>query len=575
MKRSKSKAKVLIIILLAAAAAGGFYFYAQLSNGGVVLEVKVPDGEVEIGTPFDVEVIFTNNTGNTLGNVRLSFNFTKDLVSREDGSSSIETRELGEISDGRVHRETFQVVAIPSQDPDYKTSVTALYAPVALVAEFKKSKEVDVRVKKPDYGLDLQVPARVFSGEEFNIKASYERDDEVPKLAEFEVHIDYPQDFKVVSSNPEETDMASDGVRFRNIDKDEDEGEVSVRGKVELPDSTNFSVIARLVMRIFGEEHTFVSETKNVIVEPSPLTFQVLLGDREEIVRPGEEIIYVLLYRNNTSVDLQDVIVRAQLIGDMFDTDTLETDARFSSFNNTLTWDSRNFDELEKLGAGQDGQLSFKIKVRERHPIRKLNDKDFTLVVDARIESPTVPFLIDADKTLNTSRLESKVAGRIEVNAIGLFRDAQSGIVNTGPFPPRAGTPTNYTIHWRISNFGTDVDEVEVRVRLADGVTFTGITKGNTGDVAKIDPATGEIVWRVGRLLATTGILNEKPETIFQIQATPNGSQVGDYMTLVETTNVIAHDEFTDITIAGSDSPITSRLPDDPTVNVDNGKVVQ
>ena len=277
MKLFKSKSKILIIILLATSVIGGLYFYTQLSNGGVSLEVEIPDEEVEVGTPFDVMVIFTNNTGNILGDVRLSFNYANGIVSGEDGSSSIETRELGDISDGRILKETFKVVAVPSQDADYTASITALYSPAALVAEFKKSEDIKVRVKKPDYSLELKVPEKVFSGEEFDIKALYERDDEVPELAEFEVHIDYPQSLEVISSNSEDVDRASDGIRFKNIDKDEDEGEMSIRGKVVLPDSANFDVKARLVMRIFGEEYTFASETKNIIVEPSPLTFQVHL----------------------------------------------------------------------------------------------------------------------------------------------------------------------------------------------------------------------------------------------------------------------------------------------------------
>ena len=65
------------------------------------------------------------------------------------------------------------------------------------------------------------------------------------------------------------------------------------------------------------------------------------------------------------------------------------------------------------------------------------------------------------------------------------------------------------------------------------------------------------------------------PETIFQIQAIPNGSQVGEFMTLIESTNITARDEFTEITITGSDSPVTTRLIDDPTIGGDVGKVVQ
>lgn len=574
MKPLKSKVKIIIVFIAIAAVTGGLYFYTQYSTGGVVLEVEVPDDEVEIGIPFDIKVIFTNNTGNTLGKVRVSLDFPENIVSAE-GNSNIETRELGDISDGRVHREIFRVVATPSEDPDYEAKITVSYAPVALIAEFKKSRAVDIRVKKSDFEFKFESPEAVFFGEEFEAKVSYGGDDEIPKLVEFGIYIDYPQEFEVISSNPEGIDISNDGVRFKDINRDEDTGYVSVRGRIELPDNSDFEIRARLVMRIFGEEYTFASETRNIFVEPSPLTFQVLLAEREMVVRPGERLVYTLTYRNNTEVDLRNVVVSAQLLGDMFDTGTLETDARFSNFNNILTWDSSRFDELDRLEAGQSGQLLFTINLRDTHPIRRLNDKDFTVVVDARIESPTVPYLIDAAKTTNTSRLESKVAGHIEINALAYFRDAQSGIVNTGPFPPRSGVPTHYTIHWQLANYGTDVDEVEVRARLGDGVRFNGVTKGNTNSVPKIDQATGEIVWRVGKLLATTGILSEKPEAIFQIEAVPRGTDVGEYMILVESTVVRAHDEFTDVTLTGGDSTLDTRLTDDPTVSGDDGRVIE
>jgi len=574
MKRSKSKAKIIIILFAAAIAAGGLYFYTQYSNGGVVLEVEAPEDEVEVGVPFDIQVIFTNDTGNTLGNVRVSLDYPSNIVSAEDGSSNIETRELGDISDGRVHKETFRVVATPSEKPDYEARLTASYSPAALVAEFKKSKDVEIRVKSPDFELDLESPEAVFFGEEFDIKASYEIDDEIPELAEFEIHIDYPPAFEVISSDPEEVDRANDGVRFKEIDRDEGKGDASVRGRIELPDNSDFQIKARLVMRIFGEEYTFATETRNVFVEPSPLIFQVSLAEREEVIKPGERVVYALMYRNNTEVDLRDLVVTAQLLGDMFDIGTLDTDAKFSGFNNTLTWDSSRFDQLDRLEAGQSGQLLFAINLLDTHPVRRLNDKNFTVVVSARIQSPTVPYLIDTAKTTNTSRLESKVAGKIEVNALALFRDAQSGIVNTGPFPPQSRTPTNYTIHWQLTNYGTDVDEVEVRARLGSGVSFTGVAKGNTSSAPKIDQSTGEIVWRVGKLLATTGILSERPEAIFQVEAVPQSSHVGEYMVLVEETRVQARDEFTDTAITGSDSTLDTRLADDSTVGGDDGRVV-
>ena len=195
--------------------------------------------------------------------------------------------------------------------------------------------------------------------------------------------------------------------------------------------------------------------------------------------------------------------------------------------------------------------------------------------VDAGIESPTVPYLINADKTVNTSILETKVAGRVTLYPGGFFRDAQSGILNNGPFPPRVGVPTNFTIHWAISNFATDVDNVEVRARLEDGVNFTGNVKGNTDSLPEFDANTREVVWRVGRLLATTGVIGEKPEAVFQIEAIPSQSFIGKYFPLLGNVSVQGADEFTGTQISSTAQAITTRLLGDPTVKEGDGLVIQ
>jgi len=574
MKSSKSKVRVIIFIILASVA-GGFYFYSQYSSGGISIEVKLPQDEVEVGFPFDVEVIFSNNTGNSLGDVRLVLNYPDNLVSADDGNNNIETNELGDIREGTVHRETFRVIATPSEDPDYKAKVSVFYSPASIAAEFKKTEEFEIEVKEPDFKIELEIPEQIFPGEELEAKVLYERDDEIAEGVELELRISHPEEFKVTSNDPEEVDIEKDGIKFANLNEDDEEGELIMRGRAENSHINDLEITASLVMRIFDKEYLFLSESKIVTIKPSSLSFQIVLGERAEVVIPGERIAYVLIYRNNTDIDLKDLTIKAQLIGEMFDINSIQTNAKFSSSNNTITWDHKDFEELKRLKAGESGQVAFAIDTLDKHPIRRLNDKDFTLIVDGRIESPTVPFAIEADGTVNTNRLESKVTGKIEVGASAYFRDAVSGIINGGAMPPRVGSPTNLTIHWNLTNYGTDVEDVEVRARLADGATFTGKTKSNTSNVPKLDPDTGEVVWRVGKLIATTGVLSEKPEAIFQIEVTPNSSNEGKYVSIVGTTEVVGNDEFTETIIKGEDSVLTTRLEDDPTVGENIGKVVQ
>ena len=570
--------KVLIIVgVVVALGVIIFYLFTQYSQGGVEIKVNVPTEEVEAGRPFDVDVTFSNNTGGILGDVRVTLDPSDQILFADDGNKNVVIRKLGEISNGSTHKETFKVLALPGEEPTYKVVATIFYSPASLVAEFKKKEEVEIRVKRPDFELTLEVPEKVFSGEEFDIKTLYERDDELPETAEFEVHIDYPEGFEIERSNPEEIDRTTDGVRFKNLGEVEKNGngEVLLRGRVEMPDSSEFQIKARLVMKFFGEEYTFLSETKNVLIEPSPLSFQVVLAEHGPVIKPDDQLTYVLTYKNNTEVALKDVVINAGLAGEMFDFSTLTTDGRFNNFERAVTWDSSKLSQLREVRAGESGSVSFSVHIREKHPIQRLNDKNFILVVDARIESPTVPYLINSDKTLNTSRIENRVAGLIGIDVGGYFRDAKSGIVNTGPFPPRVGISTRYTIHWNVTNYGTDVDGIEVRAKLGEGVTFTGNTGGNTDNAPKLDSSTGEVVWQVGRLLATTGVISEKPEAIFQVEARPSGANIGNYMTLIEETRITGRDEFTDITITGTDLPATTRLPDDNTVSQNDGKVIQ
>ena len=567
MKKVLISSGIILVVVV------GVYYFTQYSNKGVSIEIVLPNEEVEVGVPFDVDVMFKNETGNSLGEVKIVLDPSRQIVFEESGTGSPEERELGEIGIGVDRKETFRVVALPAEEQTYKISATVFYSPTTLVAKFKKNEEVEVRVKRPDFELELEAPEQVFPGEEFEIKVKYEIDDEVPELAEFEVHIDHPSNFEVVTSKPETIDRALDGVKFSGLE--EGDGEASIRGKIELPDSSEFQIKARLVMKIFGEEYTFMSETKNIMIGQSPLSFQVLLGEHEDVIRPGGELIYVISYRNNTDVPLKDVVIRAQLLGEMFDYSTLETNGRFVASNNTVIWDGGNVSELRELSTGEDGSASIKIEIKDKHPIQTLSDKNFNLVVDAKIESPTVSGGVDASKTVNASRVENKVAGLLEVKAGGYFRDAKSGILNSGPFPPRVGVPTNYTIHWTVTNYGTDVDSVEVRARLGSGVTFTGKTGGNTTSPPRMDESTGEVVWQVGRLLATAGILSEKPEAIFQIAARPASSDIDNYMLILEGTEVHGRDEFTDLTLTATDAPVTTRLEADKTVGTNDGKVIQ
>ena len=134
-------------------------------------------------------------------------------------------------------------------------------------------------------------------------------------------------------------------------------------------------------------------------------------------------------------------------------------------------------------------------------------------------------------------------------------------------------TPTNYTIHWVVKNYSTDIRDAEVRAFLQSGVRWTGKVKSNIAAVPSYNERTQEVVWPIGKIIATKGVIDKPLEAIFQIEATPSVDQTNRYMPLLSETAVTAFDEFINAELRGADAEISTLTIDDPTVSPDNRMV--
>ena len=269
------------------------------------------------------------------------------------------------------------------------------------------------------------------------------------------------------------------------------------------------------------------------------------------------------------------MIISAQLVGDMFDLTTLNTNGSLRSFDKTIIWNVANTPSLAVISPGASGKVEFRIDAKDVYPIKRLSDKNFILKVNAVIESPTVPQFVAAAKTISITSQEAKVAGKAVVDAKAFFRDAASGIVNRGPMPPKVGKATNFTVHWLITNYGTDIKNVEVKAFLGGNVRFTGEAKSNTTTVPVYNERTQEVVWMIDSISAGNGVLSRSSEAIFQVEAIPSVSDIGKYMTLLQATSLKASDDFTGLEIQANDSGLNTELPDDLTITSQQGVVVQ
>jgi hypothetical protein len=498
-----------------------------------------------------------------LNSSSLSVELPDGLVAVNNADNKkILSKDIGAIAVSGFHQETFRVMAVPTSNPKLLITATLSYVPGNISAHFKKSENYELTVPPLKADLNLTVPSTVFSGEQFAITGDYKGNnaDSTEKLS---LKVIYPPQFSKTSEQiTQDTDTS---------------GKLDAKGKVSLPDNSTFDIKVQVVVTLIGKDYVVTEKDVAVKVSPSPISLRISLnGSDNYIANPGDSMNYSIVYKNNTDVPLQNIQLSTKLTGEMFDFTSLSSDGGiFNSLNRTVTWTASSLPGLQTLNPGEEKTTQLSIKVKSNYPIKRLNDKNFTLKAEANIQSPTVPRLVNASSTVNFSSIETKVAGKITVQPIGFFRDVAAGIVNKGPWPPKVDGATQFTIHLVLTNYSSDLSNVEVTAFLQDGVVFTNVAKSNTTDQPQIDAEGGRIVWKIQNLSATSGITGEPPEAIFQVEVHPTADKAGNYIPLIGQVQVKATDDFTGQPISVTGDGVDTRLPLDKTVSENQGRVVQ
>jgi hypothetical protein len=150
---------------------------------------------------------------------------------------------------------------------------------------------------------------------------------------------------------------------------------------------------------------------------------------------------------------------------------------------------------------------------------------------------------------------------------------SQGNIENYGPIPPKADTPTSYTVHWSLGNTFNQVSNVEVRAELPLYVKWKGL-HSPTGEKISFNSVTNEVVWEVGSVLPDTGS-SSKREVYFQIELTPSINQVGSSPVLIEDARLTGIDKVTGLKLNTSASSLNTNFTGDSSFRMGDEKVSQ
>lgn len=571
-------AKILVPILIAAAAGYGFYYFLTKPTGvSVSMEFSKPD-KILSGQPFPLKVSFSNNSDQVLKNSVLSISLP-DNVFYLGGSQSqrvIET-SVGDIGPGSVNLNTFNLVVIGDMNSLKHVGAELSYNLSGSTASFRSDSGVDLSVNQQAVGVSFELPQSVFNGSNFDLKVDYNNNSGQDFTNDVILKIDYPAEFSFQKSSIDPS-TGNNQWDLGKLPKGAS-STITITGSINDSGKASYDfhgAVSASGPDYGGQTFTVSEQTAGISVSQSPLSVSVKVNNADNyIAHAGDELNYVITYKNNSNTTFNNANLKISLSGDMFDFQMLKTDAFFNSIGNTLTWMTSNAPALAQLSPGETGTLNFGIRLKKDFPIRLISDKNYALTLNSEISSPTVPSGVNASKTVSSSSFQTKVSGALKIKAKALWRDAASGFVNSGSYPPRVNQPTQYTVHWLLSNYATDISGAQVSAFLQSGARWTGKVSSSIDSKPEYDSASGKITWNIGDIMANKGVISDPIEAVFQVEVTPAVNQIGQYITFLGNTSIQWHDNFTDAQLSDSYVSLNTLLVDDATIGVMVNRTVQ
>ncbi|MFA6407604.1 MAG: hypothetical protein WCV80_02760 [Candidatus Paceibacterota bacterium] len=553
----------------------GIFLYSVLSGGGstrVDFAIVIPN-EIIRGVPFEVAVTASNGQESILTNAVVRINLPSNIINVGgiNGQNQLVTEEIGDIGAGSLARRTFKFIAIGPVGSTEKLKASINYT-AGRNTGFELDEAKDVKVSGVPFKLEVKTPEHVLRGAPFEIEIKY------TNITKFDfpdvvLQAKYPTMFKFSSSVPVPPESLDNLWRLGAV-RAGSSGTLYVKGTYDGADTSDISVPIVVLATFSGHDYPVVESASALSFGPAPVDLQILVNNQSAYVaRVGDTLTYSIHYENKSGIALADVVVRATIAGEMLNVSAIDTNALLDPMTNEFIWNASNVPAFRLLDAGASGDVLVTTHLKNLFPLKRLGDKNYSLRAHATLNSPSVPPYLQASKTFVEAGLETKVAGLVAIDAQLFYRDTTVSVFNAGPFPPKVGHATEYSVHWILRNFSTDISNVEVRATLSSGVLFVGAIESSGEKTPVYDAERNQVVWTIERVPAGKGVSNDLFEAVFQVRATPTSAQVGQFQPILGESILTATDEFTELELTGRDVGVSTTLPDDKTVGQEGGRV--
>ncbi|RJQ26613.1 hypothetical protein C4565_06495 [Candidatus Parcubacteria bacterium] len=551
---------------------GGFLIWTLLfqESGSVDISIQV-DKSIMRGIPFESVIMISNEQDIAISDAKLSL-ILPDGVREASTGGTLISEPLGVVQGGTSVKRSFSLISVNEKGTTKDIEARVSYIGGNNNRFEPNGTKATIEVTSEPLTVAVSLPDNIVRGSPFSFEIQYANKSNVD-MRDILILAEYPNTFHFDRASVD-PDRLNNRWHIVSLKKDTIDS-IEVTGTYEGDESVPLTIPISLALSLGDRDYIIASSKSSKDAQPSPVTLDILVnGTKNYIAKAGDTLNYSIQYENRTGTALKNVEISLALSGEMVDFQSL-SGGIINKRDMSINWNSANTPVLELLSAGGKGELSATVKVKEIYPIKKANDKNFSIVGRVKLESPTVPSYLHTLRTTASANMETKIGGYLGVASELRYRDPESGMVNSGPFPPKVGQATEYTVHWVLETGATDIKDVEISSVLEHGVQFAGVSKSNIETKPEYDSTSNTIKWKIPRILSGRGVVSDIIQATFQVRATPSQDQAKQFMPIMKETIARGTDEFTEIELVSRDVALSTSLPDDPTVGAGGGRVVQ
>ncbi|MBI4653330.1 hypothetical protein HY750_03705 [Candidatus Kuenenbacteria bacterium] len=547
---------------------------AKFSGEKLVFQIEGPT-EISSGSEVSYLINLDNQEAIDLIDLSVEIKFPSDFKLKFSSLKSIENSNIWKIKKIKAgEKKQIKILGQFLGEVGTSKTISAIlnYKPINFSSSyFEKKNSITTILNKASVVLDINAPEKVLADGLIEYEIKYKNDTLLP-LDAIKIIIKYPENFKLIKSEPEILQSDENIWFFSNLQPGE-EKKLKIKG--EMKGAVGEIKELKASLGIIDQDNKFrlqAEKTSMVSLIASNLFVELRINSQisaNQSANLGDVLEYEIFYKNNGEAEIKNLIFETRLVSSNLRWQKLETkilprelelvsrnSSAFYKFLNSiednafLIWSGDQIPQIFSLKPGEEGSIPFKITLQDKifsseseAEYKENFPKDFYLesIVKAKAK---IGELEQSDFEINTEKVITKIKTQAKLKI-------ETEYLGNGVWPPKIDNKSEYQVNWKLNNAMNNLKNIRVSTFLPENVEWKEESKVTTGEI-KYNSETREVSWEINWLPTYVGepFSETKIEANFKLSIKPEWLE--ESIILLKQTFLKADDEFIQDSISTS-----------------------